>query len=193
MSLYTEHVQQYGKVVRLDCSWALWKEQNEAFPTVPPSGQTDKWKALKPRVKAENVPKWAQCSQESIWGENDKEGGAGKGSGSKGCRGAEHGQACTKERTGAVAVRAALESAVQVGRGDEGNRQAEMANPTKCRDSLLRRLRAYFWGSDTIIAISIGPSGIIDKKTIALRPASDTGPIRNCFATNSANSEQRVL
>jgi hypothetical protein len=51
-------------------------------------------------------------------------------------RGAEHGQACTKERTGAVAVRAALESAVQVGRGNEGNRQAEMANPTKCRDSL---------------------------------------------------------
>jgi hypothetical protein len=55
-------------------------------------------------------------------------GGAGKGSGSKGCRGAEHGQECTKECTGAVAVRAALESAVQVGRGDEGNRQAEMAN-----------------------------------------------------------------
>jgi hypothetical protein len=68
--------------------------------------------------------------------ENDRRGGAGKGSGSKGCRGAEHGQACTKERTGAVAVRAALESAVQVGRGDEGNRQAEMANPAKCRDSL---------------------------------------------------------
>jgi hypothetical protein len=65
-----------------------------------------------------------------------RRGGAGKGSGSKGCRGAEHGQACTKERTGAVAVRAALESAVQVGRGNEGNRQAEMANPTKCRDSL---------------------------------------------------------
>jgi hypothetical protein len=65
-----------------------------------------------------------------------RRGGAGKGSGSKGCRGAEHGQACTKERTGAVPVRAALESAVQVGRGDEGNRQAEMANPTKCRDSL---------------------------------------------------------
>jgi hypothetical protein len=62
-------------------------------------------------------------------------GGAGKGSGSKGCRDAEHGQAFTKERTGAVAVRAALESAVQVGRGDEGNRQAEMANPAKCRDS----------------------------------------------------------
>jgi hypothetical protein len=65
-----------------------------------------------------------------------RRGGAGKGSGGKGCRGEEHGQACTKERTGAVAVRAALESAVQVGRGDEGNRQAEMANPTKCRDSL---------------------------------------------------------
>jgi hypothetical protein len=60
-------------------------------------------------------------------------GGAEKGSGSKGWRGAEHGQACTKERTGAVAVRAALESAVQVGRGNEGKRQAEMANPTKCR------------------------------------------------------------
>jgi hypothetical protein len=65
-----------------------------------------------------------------------RRGGAGNGSGSKGCRGAKHGQACTKERNGAVAVRAALESAVQVGRGDEGNRQAEMANPTKCRDSL---------------------------------------------------------
>jgi hypothetical protein len=45
--------------------------------------------------------------------ENDKEGGgAGKGSGSKRCRGAEHGQACTKDRTSAVALRAALESAV---------------------------------------------------------------------------------
>jgi hypothetical protein len=73
-----------------------------------------------------------------------RRGGAGKGSGSKGCRGAEHGQACTKVRTGAVAVRAALESAVQVGRGDECNRQAEMANPTKCRDSLqLQRVKLY--------------------------------------------------
>jgi hypothetical protein len=69
-----------------------------------------------------------------------RRGGAGKGSGSKGCRGAEHGQACTKERTGAVAVRAALESAGQAGRGDEGNRQAEMANPTECRDSLQTEL-----------------------------------------------------
>jgi hypothetical protein len=67
MSLYTEHVQQYGKVIRLECSWALWKEQNEVFPTVPPAGQTDKGKALKPLVKAVNVPKWAQRSQESIW------------------------------------------------------------------------------------------------------------------------------
>jgi hypothetical protein len=62
--------------------------------------------------------------------------GAGKGRGSKGCRGAKHGQACTKDRTGAVALRAALELAVQLGRGDVVNRQAEMANPTKCRDSL---------------------------------------------------------
>jgi hypothetical protein len=41
MSLYTENVQQYVKVVRLERFWALWKEQNEAFPTVPPAGQTD--------------------------------------------------------------------------------------------------------------------------------------------------------
>jgi hypothetical protein len=71
---------------------------------------------------------------------------AWKGSGSKGCRGAKHGQACTKESTGAVAVRAALELAVQVGRGDEGNRQAEMANPTKYRDSLQQPvLISYIW------------------------------------------------
>jgi hypothetical protein len=71
MSLYALHVQQTVKVVRLELSWALWKEQNEAFPTVPPSGQTDKWKALKPHVidtvKTVHVPKWAQRSQEGIW------------------------------------------------------------------------------------------------------------------------------
>jgi hypothetical protein len=44
-----------------------------------------------------------------------KRGVAGKGSGSKGCRSAEHGQTCTKECTGAVADRAVLESAVQLG------------------------------------------------------------------------------
>jgi hypothetical protein len=44
-------------------------------------------------------------------------GGAGKGRGIKGCRGAEHGQACAEDCTDAVAVRAALESAVQLGRG----------------------------------------------------------------------------
>jgi hypothetical protein len=32
-----------------------------------------------------------------------------------------------------VAVRAAFESAVQLGRGDEVNRQAEMADLMKCR------------------------------------------------------------
>jgi hypothetical protein len=37
-------------------------------------------------------------------------GEGGKGSDSKGCRVAEHGQACTKDRNGAVAVRAALKS-----------------------------------------------------------------------------------
>jgi hypothetical protein len=55
-----------------------------------------------------------------------RRGGAGKGSGNKGRRGAEHGQACTKQCTGAVAVRAAPASAVQVGQGDEGNRHAEL-------------------------------------------------------------------
>jgi hypothetical protein len=43
---------------------------------------------------------------------------------------AEHGRACTKDRTGAVALRAALELAVQLGRGNEVNRQAELASPT---------------------------------------------------------------
>jgi hypothetical protein len=43
---------------------------------------------------------------------------------------ARHILSLAKERTGAVAVRAALESAVQVGRGLEGNRQAEMAYET---------------------------------------------------------------
>jgi hypothetical protein len=42
-------------------------------------------------------------------------------------------QTCTKDRTrtGAVADRAALTSAVQLGRGDEVNRQAEMVNASK--------------------------------------------------------------
>jgi hypothetical protein len=52
---------------------------------------------------------------------------ARKGSRSEGCRGPKHGQACTKGRTGAVALRAALETAVQLGRGVEVSRQAEMA------------------------------------------------------------------
>jgi hypothetical protein len=65
-----------------------------------------------------------------------RRGGAGRGSGSKGCRGAEHGQPCTMERAGAVALRVALESAVQLGRGDESNRQADIANTTKCGDLL---------------------------------------------------------
>jgi hypothetical protein len=44
-------------------------------------------------------------------------GGAGKDSGGKSCRGAEHGQAGTKDSTGAEALGAALESGVQLGRG----------------------------------------------------------------------------
>jgi hypothetical protein len=41
--------------------------EHEYIPTVPPAGQTDKWKLLKPRAKAANVRKWAQCCQESMW------------------------------------------------------------------------------------------------------------------------------
>jgi hypothetical protein len=46
---------------------------------VPPEELREKWKALKPRVKAANVPKWAQRSQESIWESGEEVGdGAGK-------------------------------------------------------------------------------------------------------------------
>jgi hypothetical protein len=54
---------------------------------------------------------------------------------------AEHGRACTKDRTGAVPLRAALESAVQIRRGDEMNRQAELANPTRCIPTLEHPLK----------------------------------------------------
>jgi hypothetical protein len=50
-----------------------------------------------------------------------RRGVAGKDNRSKGCRGAEHGQTSSKDRTGAVALRAALESAVQLGGSDEVN------------------------------------------------------------------------
>jgi hypothetical protein len=59
--------QKVKKKIRLGCFWALWKVLNKAIPTVPPQGQRDEWKALKLSVKAANVPKWAQHSQESIW------------------------------------------------------------------------------------------------------------------------------
>jgi hypothetical protein len=55
----------------------------------------------------------------------------GKGYSSRGCTGAEHGQICTNRPAGA-----ALESAVQLGRGDVVNRQAQMANLMKCRNLL---------------------------------------------------------
>jgi hypothetical protein len=51
--------------------------QKGAIPTVPPERQTEEWKALKPPVKAANVPKWAQHSQDmGIRGMGDR---AGKG------------------------------------------------------------------------------------------------------------------
>jgi hypothetical protein len=53
---------------------------------------------------------------------------AGKGSRSEDCRGVEHGQTCTKDRNGAVAVMAALEFVVQLGPGAKVIRQAEMAS-----------------------------------------------------------------
>lgn len=89
------------------------------------------WKALKPHVNAANVH--VPCAKMGTT-QSGKHmeicGGSGRcaqkvtrgvaGKGSEGCR--------------AVPVRAALESAVQ--RRDEANRQADMAKPTKCRDSL---------------------------------------------------------
>jgi hypothetical protein len=45
-----------------------------------------------------------------------------------------------KDPTGAAAVLTALESAVQLGRGDKVNRQAKTAILTKCRD-FLQQLR----------------------------------------------------
>jgi hypothetical protein len=116
------------------------------FPAVPPAVQTDKWKALKPHVKAVNVPKWAQRSQESICESGGEvRDGAGKRvmecemctekrQGGKGLGKAVAVKIAEVQniarhvlRNGAVALRAALESAVQLGRGDEGDRQAEMA------------------------------------------------------------------
>jgi hypothetical protein len=44
--------------------------------------------------------------------------------------------------TNAVALTAARESAKQLERGDEVNRQAEVANPRKCKDLLQS---CYFW------------------------------------------------
>jgi hypothetical protein len=143
--------------MRLECFWALRKVQHEAIPTVPSEGQADKCKALKPRNKAANVPKWAQRSQESIC-ESGGEVGDGAGKRVMECEmctegqgGEELGKAVavkvaevhnmarhvlTKDRTGAVALTAALESAMQLEQGDKVNRHAEMANPTKSRDSL---------------------------------------------------------
>jgi hypothetical protein len=51
----------------------------------------------------------------------------------EGCRGAEHGQACTKDGTGAVAVRAALALAVQLGRSEQASQNSQAY---KCRDVL---------------------------------------------------------
>jgi hypothetical protein len=79
---------------------------------------------------------------------------ARKGCRSKGCRGVERGQTCTEDCTGAVALRAALESAVQLGRGHEMNRQAEVADTTKCRDSLQARLQATTRCNVTATSIS---------------------------------------
>jgi hypothetical protein len=62
------------------------------------------------------------------------------------CRGAAHGQTSLKDRTGAVAVRAALELALQLGRCDEVYRQADAANPSKFRDSLQANTVAHTSG-----------------------------------------------
>jgi hypothetical protein len=53
-----------------------------------------------------------------------RRGAAGKGSRNEGCKGAELGQTLTKDCTGALGVRAALESAVQRG----ARRRSEQAS-----------------------------------------------------------------
>jgi hypothetical protein len=60
-------------------NFGLFGVPNEAIPTVPPEGQAEEWKALKLIIKAANVPKWAQRSQESIWEFGKNGNGAGKG------------------------------------------------------------------------------------------------------------------
>jgi hypothetical protein len=144
----------YQKVkrFRLECFWTLGKVRR--FQRYLQKGKQRSARHSNPLSRQQMCRKWAQRSQESKWEfggevgdgaenrvmkceictEMTRRGVAGIGSCSEGCRGAEHGQ--TYIRTSAVAVRAALEVAVQLRRGDEVNRQAEMANP-KCRDSKL--------------------------------------------------------
>jgi hypothetical protein len=82
-----------------------------------------------------------------------KRGGAGKGSGSKGCRGAEHGQACNKERTGAVALRAALESAEQLGESTKATGKPKW--PTIRNVRIRYRLKAVEKRHNTIHAYTL--------------------------------------
>jgi hypothetical protein len=56
-----------------------------------------------------------------------RRGVAGRDSRSEACRNAEHAQTCAQDSNGAAAVRVALESAVQLGRGHEVNRLAEIS------------------------------------------------------------------
>jgi hypothetical protein len=69
-----------SKKKQIGVLWALWKVQNEAIPKIPLEGHKEEWKALKPRVKAANEPKWAQRSLESIW---EYGGGMGVGAGKR--------------------------------------------------------------------------------------------------------------
>jgi hypothetical protein len=71
------------------------------------------------RDGAETLVMDVRCAQQLT-----RSGRAGKGSGSKRCRGAGHGMYQGSHWYHLVALRAALESAVQLGRGDEVNRQA---------------------------------------------------------------------
>jgi hypothetical protein len=41
-------MQTKSRNLELECFWALWKVQSEAISTIPPEGQTEEWKALKP-------------------------------------------------------------------------------------------------------------------------------------------------
>jgi hypothetical protein len=94
------------KSVRLECFWALWKEQNKSHQRYLQKGKRRSERHSNPVSRQQMCQNGHNTSQESIWEsggevgdgvgkrvmkcemctEMTKRGGAGKGSASKGCR-----------------------------------------------------------------------------------------------------------